>query len=387
MTGDRRVVVLGVTADVSLSLMRGFPEYLSAHGWKVHVVSSTGPRLTELGTSGEVTTHALKMAREPAPFADASSLVSWVRLLRRIRPDVVMVGTPKAGLLGLVAAVLTRVPVRVYHVRGLRLETTRGLARRVYTLLERIAFATSTTAIAVSSSLRDRLIDLRLAQGDQVVVLGRGSSNGVDTKRFRPADPSALRDAGAERARIGLAGVPTVGFVGRLTRDKGLEVLAEACKRLADDGVDHQLLVIGDVEEAESRLVLDQLGAGGYPPVVLGHVPDTAPYYALMDVLCLPTFREGFPNVVLEASASGVPVVTTDATGAVDSVVDDVTGSIARVGDPVSLAAELARLLTNPERAKAMGQAGRELVVASYARDVVWMQTESFLRNLRARRA
>ena len=124
MTSGKPRIVLGVTVDLSLRLMAGFPQYLAERGWDVHVVSSPGARLDALAGVDGVTVHALTMAREPSPVSDLRSLIAWMRLLRRLRPDVVSVGTPKAGLLGGIAARLTRVPGRVYMLRGLRLETS-----------------------------------------------------------------------------------------------------------------------------------------------------------------------------------------------------------------------------------------------------------------------
>jgi glycosyltransferase involved in cell wall biosynthesis len=372
VTRAQRRILLGVTSDLSLVLLSGFPAYLVEQGWDVHVACTPGPNLEKLATHGNVHCHPLPMEREPAVLADLRALRRWLRLLALVRPDVVLVGTPKAGLLGLLAAWTTRVPTRIYQLRGLRLETTRGLARRVWSTLERVSFATSTEALAVSASLRRRVIELGLVRSVKVLVLGGGSSNGVDIVRFRPDDlgtePRPHVDGLVE-------GVPVIGFVGRLNRDKGLDVLYRASTLLEDRGIAHQILIVGGVDGADQTHLFET----AHRSVVVSHVGDTAPYYRLMQVLCLPTLREGFPNVVLEASASGLPVVTTDATGAIDSVQDGVTGLIAEAGSAESLADMLAQILHDPDRAAEMGRRGRDFAVEGYARDIVWSRLADHL--------
>jgi len=367
---ETRRVLIGVTSDLSLSLMRGLPQYLASRGWDVHVVSSPGPGLDALRGEQGLTVHALRMAREPSPLADARALLSWISLLRRVRPDAISVGTPKAGLLGGLAARWTRVPWRIYHLRGLRLETTTGVRRSILAILERTAMASSNMVISVSASLRQRVVDLGLVDGSRIRVLGHGSSNGVEL----PARPPSAEERAAARQRLGLEPQPpVVGFVGRLTPDKGLDVLAAARALLAERGVDHQLLIVGGVDEQADPAILDALRSVGRPPIETGQVPDARSFYAAMDLLCLPTLREGFPNVVLEAAAAGIPAVTTDATGAVDSVVDGATGLIAAVGDPGSLADRLQELLEATAGARrAMGQTARERAGRDFSRDQVW---------------
>ncbi|KRB36252.1 glycosyltransferase family 4 protein [Microbacterium sp. Root180] len=371
MPARSRRIVVAVTADISLSLLTGIPERLVREGWDVHVVAGGGERLAILDATPGVTTHTLPMSRDPDPWGDARALVRWLRLLRHLRPEVILVGTPKAGLLGTLAGFFTRVPIRIYHVRGLRLETTTGFTRRVLTVLEKAALRCATTALCVSQSLAERLVELRLTSADRVVVLGRGSSNGVDTARFAPGPAPAV--TGLDPS------VPVVGFVGRLNHDKGLDILAAASGILEHDGVDHQLLIVGGMDGSDLEAFQDFRRT----PVVTGQVADVAAYYPTMRVLCLPTRREGFPNVVLEASSSATAVVTTDATGAVDSVEDGVTGIIVPVGDAQSLARALTRLVQDDDLARRMGLAGRELVLAEFSRDRVQDALCAFLDDLR----
>lgn len=378
----RKTILLGVTADVSLTLMRGFPEHLRDQGWHVHVVSSPGPRLHALSEVEGVTTHALSMAREPSPFHDLRALIAWIRLLRAVRPNVISVGTPKAGLLGGLAGVVTRVPKRVYLLRGLRLETATGPTRRLLALLEMISLRCAGSVVAVSESLRQRVLALKLETAKKLVVLGSGSSNGVDLTAF--SDQAVTPEAvDAARRSAGLVdAVPVVGFVGRLTADKGLSTLAAARAELERRGVDHQLLVVGRIDGGDDVAVVEQVVSAGRPAALVGYVDDPTPYFRLMDVHCLPTLREGFPNVVLEASASRVPTVTTDATGAVDSVIDGKTGLVVPKEDSTALADALQTLLEDEKKRTQLGLAALDFVTDHFSRPDVWRATEAFYSEL-----
>jgi glycosyltransferase involved in cell wall biosynthesis len=379
----KRRILLGVTADMSIRLMEGFPQYLASRGWDVHVVSSPGSLLDELDEAPGITTHRIMMARKPAPLADLLALGRWIKLLLRLRPDITSVGTPKAGLLGGIAAWLTRVPARIYLLRGLPLETSTGVKFKILRVLEKLSFATAHKALAVSPSLSARAVALGLVPCQKIRVLGAGSSNGVNLLHFRPTEPKAdhldVENKNFVAMELGLdISVPVIGFVGRLTEDKGLAHLASARDILHGRGIDHQLLVIGGVDDSAAPEALKQFHRSGRPPIQTGHVRDTAPYYRLMDVLCLPTRREGFPNVVLEASATGVPTVTTDATGAIDSVVDGRTGFVTQRDSPAALADGLATLLEDPVRRRSMGDAARHRAGDHYRQPLVWSLLEEF---------
>ena len=382
MSGPKPKILLGVTVDMSLGLMRGFPEYLVKQGWEVHVVSSPGPGLNRLALLDGVSAHPLTMSREPSLLRDLRALIAWIVLLRRVRPDLISVGTPKAGLLGSVAGRLAGIRHRVYMLRGLRLETATGIGRRILAAIERLSISSADRVVSVSPSLRDRAIGLGLVRDEKIVVLGSGSSNGVNLQTFDRGAFSEIQRASLS-SRLGLIpGLPVVGFVGRLTRDKGLNVLAEARMILAREGVDYQLLVVGGVEDTSGSATFDGGLGKGRPAVVTGHVSDPETYYQVMDILCLPTLREGFPNVVLEAAAASVPTVTTNATGAIDSVLDGETGLISQSGSARSLADQLAVVIEDGARREAMGHRAAEFVAKEFSQHRVWSLTEGFYRDI-----
>ena len=324
------------------------------------VVTAPGPDLDAFGREEGVETAAVAMTREPSPLADLRSLWRLFRLLRRLRPDIVEAGTPKGGLLGMAAAWLARVPVRIYALHGLRLETAAGALRWALEAAELTAMALAHRVLFVSPSLRDRAIALGLLDPAKAAIAASGSANGVDVRRFEAA---SRRPPGSR----------VLGFVGRLTRDKGLEELYTAYRSLQGEFPGLKLLLLGDFEDGDPidpavRQAIERDTNVARP----GFVEDPAPFYTDIDILVLPSYREGLPGVVLEAAAASRPVVAARATGSVDAVVDGVTGLLVPPGDAESLASALVGLLRDPSRARAMGRAGRARVEAEYSQQRLW---------------
>jgi glycosyltransferase involved in cell wall biosynthesis len=328
------------------------------------LVSSPGELLEETAQREGVSCMTVPMRRGMAPFHDLVSLFRLIVLLRRLRPDLTEFSTPKAGLLGSLAACVCRVPVRIYLLRGLKLETSSGWRRWILLLGERVAAACSHVVLCNSESLRAEALALPLARDKKLLVLGAGSSNGVNVERFRPGE-SDVR----QRLNIGEDEL-VVGFVGRLTRDKGVPELLEAFDRIAAAHHQVRLLLVGWFDQAEDALApeLRTRIEQNSRIVCTGYVADTAPYYRAMDVMVLPSWREGFPGVVLEAGASQVPVVTTLSTGARDAVVAEVTGLLIPPGYPKAICEAVLKLLGNPELRRRMGLAARVWVTEHYAK-------------------
>jgi len=355
-------IVVGITSPQTCLVLGGRLRTLREAGFRVTLVSSPGALLTRTAAQEGVESVAIPMRRGMAPAADLLSLLRLCWLLWRLKPEMTEFSTPKAGLLGSVAAMLCGVPSRVYLLRGLRLETSTGIKRCILLAAERVASACSHVVLCNSESLRNQALALRVASEDKLRLLGSGSSNGVDVERFSPG-PGTLR------ARLGLPpDAPVVGFVGRLTRDKGLPELVEAFDAILAARPQAHLLLVGWFDASE-----DALGSAlrsrikNHPHIhMTGYVADTAPYYRAMDVMVLPTWREGFPNVVLEAAASGIPVVTTLCTGSRDAVVPEVTGLLIPPGYPVAIREAVLQLLGNPVRRCRMGKAARAWVLQNY---------------------
>ena len=365
---------------MSLKLLGTLPSRLADSGWTVHLVSP-GIHIDD-SNHRRIHHHNVGIERNPKIGSDILSLVVLVRLLRSLKPAVVVGATPKASFLSALAGFLVRTPSRVYFIWGLRLETASGIHRKALWVLENLTAKFSTHLIAVSPSLRDAYRRERLGGNRRIEVLGHGSSKGVALQTFRPAFSFETRELEEEFVKIGLVpGIPVIGYFGRLAKDKGLEFLAASRKILATQNVDHQVLAVG-AEETQGESIR-KLNEAGRPVVHLGPVNDTSRFYRMVDILCLPTLREGMPNVCLEAAASGVPVVTTNVTGAVDSVLPGVTGLVVESGSAEALALALRSVISDPALIRKLSSSSRPWVECHFDEKVVVKTYLDYLEKLR----
>lgn len=289
---------------------------------------------------------------------DVAALRAIAGLLRTSRPSMAHFSTPKASLLGMMAAAWRRVPRRVYLLRGLRLETATGPSWVLLWCLERLTTFFATDILCVSFSLRDEAERLHLLGRGKAKVLGEGSSCGVDTQRFAPTPER--REAGLARRRaMGIDDDCVVfGCIGRLNKAKGVEETLAAFARLRDQH-NVALICLGDLDPGEPiSAQAEAVLRGAHGVHWLPHVADPVSVYDMLDTLILATYREGFPNVVLEASSAGLAVITTTATGATDAVVEGVTGLKVPVGDVDALVRAMTRLIERPDERRSMGLAG-----------------------------
>ena len=374
--------MVGITSPQTCLVLVGRLRALREAGFRVTLVSSPGELLTSTAESEGVAAVAIPMRREIAPFADLLSLLRLCRLLYRLKPEMTEFSTPKAGLLGSIAAMLCGVPARIYFLRGLKLETCTGFKRRILLAAEKLAAACSHSVLCNSDSLRNEAHTLGIAPENKLRLLGNGSSNGVDVQRFQPG-PESLR------ASLGIPQeADVVGYVGRLTCDKGLPELVEAFDAILAARPNAHLLLVGWFDAAEDALSPElRLHILSHPRIhFTGYVADTALYYRAMDVMVLPTWREGFPNVVLEAASAGIPVVTTLSTGSRDAVVPEVTGLLIPPGYPVAIYEAVLQLLRNPERRSRMGVAARAWVLDHYVNEHVLGRTVRYYKRLLERK-
>jgi glycosyltransferase involved in cell wall biosynthesis len=370
--GKPRVLYI-VTSAGTARLLRGQLAAISRAGFEVWIAAAPGAELDRRALEEGATSVVIHMHREPSPLADLRTLAKLWMEMRRIRPVVTNVGTPKAGFLGGLAAWFSGVPCRVYTLRGLRWETTCGLKRRALMAADWVACRVAHRVICVSASVQDRAVAAGIVKRNKTVVFGAGSSNGVNAAQFAPS-PERLARAQVLRRELGIPpGAPVIGFIGRLTRDKGIAELVEAHARLSARWPELRLIIAGNPEsgDALSEKVVAQIR--DTPNILhIGPTDEVGPLYHLMDVLVLPSYREGFPNVVLEAGAAGKPVVAARATGTVDAVVDGVTGLLVPIADSTAIASALERVLGDPEFATTLGSDGRARVIMEFYQEHIW---------------
>jgi lipopolysaccharide/colanic/teichoic acid biosynthesis glycosyltransferase/glycosyltransferase involved in cell wall biosynthesis len=328
---------------------------LQSHYDVTVVVNTTNVALLEeLGVEGTLV--PLRIERYVAPWCDLTALWSLYRLLRAGCFDVVHSMTPKAGLLAMTAAWLARIPVRIHTFTGQVWVTHRGPARSTLRAFDTVVARLATTTLADSPSQRDFLVREGISAGDAVRVLGKGSVCGVDSMTFRPN--GAVRQAVRARLNIPSSDIVLL-FVGRLTNDKGVLDLAGAFLAIADERQDVHLLLVGP-DESRLRSRVESLCARH--AARLRFIEFTArpqDFMAAADVLCLPSYREGFGSVVIEAAACGVPAVASRIYGLVDAVEEGRTGLLHAPHDVQGLAELLRRLADDSGLRRTLGEAAR----------------------------
>lgn len=364
-------------------LYAGRFEYFMANGFEVTVVCASSELDDAIRARG-VRLLTVPFTRAITPLQDLRALVCLYRFFRREHFDLVEVSTPKAALLGSVAARLARSRPIVHVLHGLAYQGKRGLLGWILRASTRIPCTLSDTTLSVSQSVRDEACKDGIADAGRICVLAAGSANGVDLERF---SPQRCMSGAAVREKYGIApDAVVIGFVGRMTRDKGIEELAASFRAFSTEFPKAVLLLVGDYENRD-RPTDSTVGflstCSGIRHV--GWQTDVVPFLAAMDVFVLPTYREGMGNVLLEAAAMAIPTVTTDATGARDAIVDGVTGLRVGVGNVLALREALASLIRDAALREAMGRAGRHWVSEHFDQRHVWqLQVEEYRRLARS---
>ena len=334
----------------TLSFLSGQVGYMKNRGFDVHAISSPGRELVAFGEREGLAVYSVEMPRRMAPLRDLASLWRLCVMLRRIRPDLVHAHTPKGGLLGIIAAWIARVPVRLYHIHGLPYMTAKGPRRWLLQWTERVSCRFAHRVLCVSRSIRDVAVTERICPSRKSGVLLAGSINGVDSQgRFNPAGKT-------EEKRCHLCelfGIPrdslVIGYVGRIVRDKGLVELIEAWRILREEFPLLHMLVVGPFEPHDPvPSDVECILRGAERIHLAGQLEDPSALYAIMDIVVLPSYREGLPVVPLEAAAMALPVVATKIAGCVDAVVDGQTGTLVPPRDAWALAQAIHRYLEDP---------------------------------------
>jgi glycosyltransferase involved in cell wall biosynthesis len=357
-------------ATVPFFLLHHLGEQIAATahaGHEVVLVSSPGPEVSSLQLIPGVSHHAIPITRQISVFRDLVTLWRLVVFFRRQRFDLVHSTTPKAGLLAALAARLTGVPIRLHTFTGQAWAERHDWVRRMAKACDRVIIGRNTRCYADSFSQRDFLVEQGVARAGQIDVLGRGSLAGVDLSRFKR---ERRLEAATMKAWLGIPSTSlVVGFVGRVTKDKGIVELTAAFDLLDRLGCpDVHLVLVGPLEPERDPLPPDLVEriAGHDRIHMVGYTPTPENFVAAFDLFCLPSYREGFGNVVIEAAAMGIPAVGTQIAGLADAIVDQLTGLLVPPKNVSELADALARLLRDGELRQRMGDAAERRALRDF---------------------
>lgn len=328
--------------------------------YDVVALSSPGELLDEVEQREGVRAIRIEMERRISPIKDLASLIKIIKVFRKEKPYVVHSMTPKAGLLCMMAAWMTRVPLRIHTFTGLVFPSTTGLKRRILMLTDRITCLCATHVIPEGEGVKNDLQDNHITR-KAMQVLGYGNVRGVDMNYYSRR-PDVMELANKLRDE----NLTTFLFVGRIGRDKGLEELCKAFDILWKERKDTRLWVVGmddslaDPITPETRNLMENHER--IEAVGMKRDTELLTYYAAADCFVLPSYREGFPNTVLEAGALDLPSIVTDINGSREIIVEGENGVIIPTHDTNALYKAMKTMVDKPQQRKAMASKARDLV-------------------------
>ena len=371
-----------VTSAGSLGFASGQLRYVAENGYDCFAVSGAPEESSREFTEREgiPTTLIPHLVRPISLGNDLRALSELIRLFRKEKPYIVHANTPKASLLGMVAAWICRVPHRIYTVTGLRFETSTGFMRWLLKTMERITCACATKVIPEGQGVKKTLYREHITS-KPMAVLHNGNINGIDLKHFDRTSEVVER---ANQIREEVGGSFTYLFVGRLVRDKGITELVDAFERVHMEHPETRLLLVGTQEpeldplpDRTQRLIADNDAI-----IEAGWQDDVRPWFVASDLFTFPSYREGFPNVVIQAGALGIPSVVTDINGSNEVIIEGKNGMIIPTRDTDALYRKMTEALEQRDRLAEMSAQCRPLIASRYRQEDVWQATLEMYNSL-----
>ena len=357
------------TVSMSLGFVSGMIPMLEKEGYEVVLLSSAGQEHDDLHREYGVRCIAVEMERHISPWRDLKSLFRLIRVMRRERPDIVHSMTPKAGLLCMMAAKMAGVPVRIHTFTGLVFPTSKGLKRKILMFTDRLTCACATHIIPEGEGVRNDLIDNGITR-KPLKVLGYGNVRGIDMERFsRRADVMRIADGLRDESQF------TFLFVGRIVGDKGINELVHAFVRLHQELPKTRLWLVGWLEAdldpvtPETLQLINSCDAIVAPGTKGGD--ELLAWYAATDCFVFPSYREGFPNTVMEAGAMGLPSIVTDINGSREIIREGENGTIIPSHDEESLLNAMRRMVDDKVWRDGMASNARDMIGSRYEQGYV----------------
>lgn len=360
-----KILILSAVPMTLWVFYRGLIRKLQEDGYDLTIASSEGKCLTEFQNRMGCRILPIEIQRRISLFSDVKAIFHLTRHLRKERYDIIHAHTPKAGMIGMFSGFLARTSHRIYTMHGMPMETAIGIKRKILCCVEFMTFRFATSRLIVSKSLSKRAIEEKICKSGEFEILADGTACGIDRERFNSSNKNddkvrkTRREYGISQNAI------VIGFVGRVVPDKGIECLLDAFDIILKTiNQEIFLLIIGEYEtvrESISDLTRERIEENE-KIVYGGTADDIVPCYHAMDMLVLPSKREGFNYVLIEAAACGLPTVTTRATGCIDAVVDNETGFVVEIDNSVQLSKAMCKLIENSRLRHVFGLKGEERV-------------------------
>nr|WP_321223474.1 glycosyltransferase family 4 protein [uncultured Psychroserpens sp.] len=365
------------------TLLKGQLQFMSSH-YNVLGVSGDGNALAEVRQNEGIETHVVEMTRTITPFKDLKATYKLYKLFKAEKPFIVHTHTPKAGTLGMLAAKLAKVPHRIHTIAGLPLLETTGNKRRLLDVVEKFTYSCATKILPNSYGLEKIVIDNNYCKPQKLLVISKGSSNGINTAHY---DTSLVSEEKKEKIKneLGINAEDTVFiFIGRVVKDKGINELVKAFDQLSKRNDAVKLILVGSKENHLDPILpeTEALILENKHIFAVGMKKDIRPYVAVSHVLTFPSYREGFPNVVLQCSCMELPCIVSNINGCNEVIENDVNGLIIPVKNEIELEKAMQYMIDNPEKRQVMSANSRVKIIERYDQYLVWNELLKFYKSL-----
>jgi glycosyltransferase involved in cell wall biosynthesis len=364
-----------MTIPISINyILQGQLRYFNKQGFDVYSVSADGPEVESIREREKVKHTIIPFTRRITPVTDLYCLIKLIRFFNQVKPHIVHTQTPKAGLIGMIAAWLCRIPVRIHTVGGMPMMEASGLTKTILYWSEKITYACAHQVWPNSKALRDFMIKSLHVTESKLKVIGHGSSNGIDTEKFKRS-PELISEANLLREKHFITSADTVFcFVGRLVRDKGVQELVEAFAKLQQKYSTIRLFLLGHFEDSVNPISdhHKQLMANNKRIVTTGFSTNVRLYMAASDIFVFPSYREGFPNVVLQACAMELPSIVTDINGSNEIISNLHNGLIIQTKNASELYSAMELLLTDKNLRQTLASNARPTVIDLFDQHYFW---------------
>jgi len=371
MTKSKLIRITTVSTSLKI-LLKGQLAFVSDH-YDVIGVSSGDQNLEDVAKAEGVRVVPIEMTRTISPWKDLWSVWRLYQLFRNEKPLMVHTHTPKAGIVGMMAARFAGVSIRLHTVAGLPLMEAKGLKRRILNSVEKMTYKFATRVYPNSQGLYNFIVEQRFCKTEKLKVIANGSSNGIDVFYFNPNIVSEHEKQNLKRRlKIGVQDFVFI-FVGRLVGDKGLNELIAAFKTISTNREDLKLLLVGGAENALDPLQRETISEMKHNSQIMsvGFQNDVRPYFAISDALVFPTYREGFPNVVMQAGAMGLPAIVTNINGCNEIIIEGKNGTIIPAKSTQALLAAMEQFEANKEL-KDKKMIYRKMIIDRYQQRIIW---------------
>ncbi|MGH2665065.1 glycosyltransferase family 4 protein [Flavobacterium sp.] len=362
------------TVPISLEkLLTGQLRFMNSF-YDVVAVSSEKENLEKFGKAESLSVFPIEMTRKITPIKDFLAIIKLFFYLKKQKPSIVHTHTPKAGLVGMIAAKMAGVPHRLHTVAGLPLLEAVGTKRKVLDFVEKIIYSSATVIYPNSYGLYKIIEENKYCSSGKMKVLANGSSNGIDTAHF---DRALFSDAQNQELKMQLAISKddfVFIFVGRLVKDKGINELVKAFEVLNSENQQVKLLLVGNFEsdlDPLDEITMNAINTGK-GIIKAGYQNDVRPYLSIADALVFPSYREGFPNVVMQAGSMGLPSVVSDINGCNEIVIEGKNGIIIPVKNSDAIYTAMKTIICEKELMYSMKQNARPMIVSRFEQKVVW---------------